>query len=154
MTIKHWMMNFIFLDMTVAGGLCGYVCHKYCVGNGWEIIFGIVLSITAIFVGMILAFMVADDRERGKRIKIEYEYRLQLRQLLHNERISCAKVAVNMSKAMTDRVANTIVAKYVDGISDDGKRRAVLDGVNKIIDSEAGSLSKALFDGLTELEEK
>jgi H+/gluconate symporter-like permease len=153
MTKKHLMMNFIFFDMAIAGGLCVYMCHKYGFNVYMTILMGSVLSAVAMFIGMILAFMMSDDREREKRMKIEQKYQLQLKNIAMTERLNGAKVSVNMAKAMADKVANTIVSKFVDGLSDDGKRKNVLDSVNVIIDSEINSLSKAMFEGLKEEKE-
>lgn len=148
MTKKQLWMNLIFIDMIIGGAVCGYVCHKYCVGGGWELIFGGGLAAVSMFIGMILAYMTADDRERKKRMKVELDHHKQLQHIVMTERVNCTKVAVNIAKAMADRVANTIVAKYVDGLSDEQKREGVLDGVNKIISGEMRPLTKALFDGL------
>lgn len=147
---KYAMMNFIFFDMAIAGGMCGYMCHKYNVETGWGIFIGIILTMIAMFVGMMLAFMVTDDRERGKRIKIEQNYQMQLQNIVMNERLNGAKVAVNMSKAMADKIATTIVSKFVTGMSDETTRRQVSDGANNIVADEVESLQKALFDGLEE----
>ena len=148
MTRKYITMNFVFVDMIVAGCVCLYLCFKYDISWQWCVAIGGMLAAVAMFVGMILAFMAADDRERDKRAKVELNYQKQLQQVVMNERINCAKVAVNMAKAMTDRVANTVVSKYVDGLSDEGKRNRVLGDVNNIVNSEIQSLTNALFDEL------
>lgn len=145
---KQIMMSFAFFDMVAAGALCGYMCHKHNIGGGWEILMGAILCMVAMFVGMILALMVSDDRERGKRIKVERNFQIQLNQIAINERLNCARVSVNIATLMTDRVANKIVAKYVDGMSDDGKRKSVIEGVNKIVKEETDCMAKILFDGL------
>ena len=157
MTKKHFVMNFIFIDMVVAGTLCGYACHKYQIGDGWEMLVAGVLTAVSVFVGMILAFMVADDRTREKKVRAEIEFQKQLQTVVMNERVNCAKVAVNMAKAMADRVANTLISKYVDGLNDAGKRKSVVDGVNQVMEDEVRSLTKALFDELqtqSDLKEK
>jgi hypothetical protein len=148
-------MNLIFIDVIIGGAACGYFCHKYCIGGGWELVMGGGLASLCMFIGMVLAYMMADDRSRDKRMRVELEHQQRLQQVVMTERINCSKIAVNVAKAMADRVANTIVAKYVDGLSDEDKCRSVLEGVNQIVNSEMKPLSKALFDGLgTEVEKK
>ena len=154
MTKKQWWMNLIFIDVIIGGAACGYFCHKYCIGGGWELVMGGGLALLCMFIGMVLAFMMADDRSRDKRMRAELEHQQRLQQVVMTERINCTKIAVNIAKAMTDRTANTIVAKYVDGLSDEVKCKSVLEGVNKIIADEMEPLSKALFDGLEAKEEK
>ena len=154
MTKKQWWMNLIFIDAIIGGAACGYFCHKYCIGGGWELVMGGGLALLCMFIGMVLAFMMADDRSRDKRMRAELEHQQRLQQVVMTERINCTKIAVNIAKAMTDRTANTIVAKYVDGLSDEVKCKSVLEGVNKIIADEMEPLSKALFDGLEAKEEK
>ena len=150
MTRKYLVMNFIFIDVVVAGAICGHFCYKYHgeLSMLWAIVTGGLLVGIAMFIGMILAFMAADDREHDKRVRAELNFQKQMQQVVLNERCSCAKVAVNMAKAMTDRVVNTIISKYVDGLSDDAKRRRVLEGANAVVISEVQSLTKALFDEL------
>jgi hypothetical protein len=148
MTKKHVVMNFIFLDMAVAGTICGYALHKYTLNPQAEALVCGGMSIVAIFVGMILAFMASDDRTREKIVNIEIQHQKKLQNIVITERLNCSKVAINMARAMTDRVANTIVAKYVEGLSNEEKRKNVLDGVNQIVMREMQSLTKALFDEL------
>jgi hypothetical protein len=153
MNKKYFWMNFIFFDVIVAGAICGYMAQRYCIGSGWEVFAGAALTLLSMFTGMVLAFMVSDDRERPKRMRMEQNNQLQLQQVVLQERTTCAKVSVNMAKVMADRVSNKIVAKYVDGMNDESRRRAVLANINGIIDDEVDTLTKALFNEINKEKE-
>lgn len=148
MTKKHLVMNFIFLDMMITGAICGYALHKYVLSPQAEALVCGGMAVIAMFVGMILAFMASDDRNREKMVSIEIEHQKTLQNVVMTERLNCSKVAINMARAMTDRVVNTVIARYVEGLNNEEKRKNVLDGVNQIVMNETQSLTKALFDEL------
>jgi gas vesicle protein len=144
MTRKHFIMYFIVFDIVVAGALCGHICHKYQIGDGWEFLVGGVLALVSMFVGMILAFMVSDDRERHKRMRAEHNYRLKMQEFVVNKCSACSKVMTNKAKTMADFVSNRIVSKVSDGMDED-KRNALIAEAKSIVAFEVEQMTRAMF---------
>jgi hypothetical protein len=141
---KHFIMSFIFFDTVVAGTLCGHICYKYQIRDGWELLIGGVLALASMFVGMILAFMVSDDREREKRIRAEQNFRIHMQEFVVNKCSACSKVMTNKVKTMVDRVVNGILSRCVDGISDD-ERTKLVEEVDKTVAFEIENMTRSMF---------
>lgn len=151
MNRKHFIMNFIFFDIVVAGALCGHICHKYQIGGGWELFTGGILAAASMFIGMILAFMVSDDREREKRMRAEKNFRMQMQKFVTNKCSACSKVMTNKAKTMVDHVANGILSRCVDGIRDD-ERTKLVEEVDKIVAFEIEQMTRAMFAEIEKIE--
>lgn len=129
-------MNIFFFEALVIGSLGGYICSNLS-GRGLLAGFvGFLISLFAMFVGMTLAFLQSKLKLKAELYKQEEEFQKMLQVIVTRERQSCGQVSVNMAKSMSDRIANKVVSKFVDGLSDRGKREAVLSSVDKIIEDE------------------
>ena len=144
---KQAFMGFVFFDTMVVGVVCGYfLC-------GWKspivpMIACFVMSVLGMFVGMVLAFLHSDERDRNKREafmrKLEERFEEETKKAVIGDRKIYGAMSVGMAKAVADRVANKIVSKHVEGISDDKIRTSILDSVNKIVEEEIGILHEAM----------
>ena len=149
MTRRNKAINFIFWNAVLCSCLYGYGWTK---STTFALILGL-LSLLMIYVGMVLAFIVADEREEGKRLKIEQDCQLHLKNMVEMERLNCAKGTINIARAMTSAVANIITAKYVDGLDNEMKRLFVLNDLRDIIENETALLSRSLLDDLNVVKE-
>jgi hypothetical protein len=144
---KHTFMGFLFSYTIVMGIVCGYFLY----GSRSHILstfLCFVLSAFAMFVGMVLAFLHSDEREMNKRkafmLELEESLKARVNEAVTEDRKIYGAMSVEMAKAVADRVANKIVGKHVEGMSDNDVRASVLDSVNKIVEEEIGILHKAM----------
>lgn len=146
---KYNLISFAVIEIVAIGFLFGYSMTN----SGSHLIIGSVFAaytFLALFFGIVLAFVVSDDRAMAKRKEIlaemEQRFRENLQSAIMQERLSCGKVSVNMARAVSDRVANRILSKHVPGLQDNAVRKSLLESVNKIIDEEMELLKKATLD--------
>ena len=146
---KYNLIAFVVVEIVAVGFFFGYSASN----PGSHLIIGSIFAaytFLALFFGMILAFVVSDDRVMAKRkeilAEIEQRFRENLQSAIMQERLSCAKVSVNMARVVSDRVANRILSKHVLGLQDNAVRKSLLESVNRIIDEEIESLKKATLD--------
>lgn len=85
------------------------------------------------------ALAMASDSRRMMTIK-------WMDEVIRQERQECSDMTVCMAKAVADRVANRILAKYVDGLSDSRKREIVLKDVDDILKEEISAFYDAIKD--------
>jgi hypothetical protein len=100
------------------------------------------------FIGMVLAFLHSDEREENKRKafirELEESFETRVNEAVIRDRKIYGAMSVGMAKAVADRVANKIVGKHVEGMSNNDVRASVLDSVNKIVEEEIGILHEAM----------
>lgn len=112
-----------------------------------SIVYGIISVAVAyfvMFIGMIIAIMDAKDKLRGKDVTEQMQKKV--REIVMQERKLCGRASVNMSKAVADRVANRIAAKYISGMDKDKTRDSILGDIGKIVEEEVGILQKVVED--------
>ena len=142
---KH--MNLFFLEVLIVGSVGGYMC-SHLAGRGWVAGFiGFLISFFALFVGMILAFMRSKLKSQEALLKQEIEFQKKLQIIISKERQLCGQVSVNMAFAMSNKIANRVIAKYVDGLNDGGRRTAILSSVDKIIEDEFCMMKDEIMKG-------
>jgi len=143
---KHTFMGFVFFDTMLLGIVCGYfLCG--CTSRILLMLICFALSAFGMFVGMVLAFLHSDEREMNKRKafmrELEDSFEGRVKEAVTEDRKMYGAMSVEMAKAVADRVANKIVGKHVEGMSDNDVRASVLDSVNKIVEEEIGILHEA-----------
>lgn len=150
MNRKKAVMNFIFIDAIVVGVLLGHVISRHYVEEVWSMILSGGLAIFLMFIGMVLAFMVSDERQMEKRITMERSFNTLLQQIMLGERVNCAKVALSISRAMVDRVVNNILSNYIKDMKNSTKRQKILKDVNKLVSDEMDLMTTVLWESLGE----
>lgn len=119
----------IFLSL-----IFGLAC--YCVG---------IISAVTWHVHEMSVFTFAAAIERQVREKM---FLRKIDEVIQTERCDGIKMMVEMAKKVADRVANRILAKYVDGLTDSRKRDIVLKDVGDILTEEISAFQDAVQDEL------
>lgn len=140
-------MNLFFFQALVVGALGGYLCtfmssHYILAG-----LVGFIISFFSLFIGMTLAFMQSKAKLKNELSVQQEEFQTVLRAMVLREKQACSLMSLNMAKSMSDKVANKIVSKYVDGLSDSGRRDAVLSSVTQIIEDEFEVMREGVLKG-------
>ena len=135
-------MNLFFFEVLIVGAMGGYLC-SHLSGKGFLAgSVGFMVSLFSIFVGMILAFMKSKVVLKESLSKQESEFQQMIHCIVSKEREVCLKTSLDVAKNMSNRVANRVVSKYVEGLSDDARRKAVLASVDMIIEDEIKEMTE------------
>jgi len=105
-------------------------------GFGW--------SLVSMTVGMVLGqiHVLIDYRKKQDEVQQELENQQTLikleREDLRRRRESLGRDSMGLVRAVTDRVVNRILSKYVSNLGEDARRNRVFKGVSEIIVEELG----------------
>jgi hypothetical protein len=141
------IMNCFFFEALMIGILGGYICSKL---GGWEVLagfVGIIVSFFSLFVGMTLAFVQNRAKSRDELSKQEEDFQKTLQSVVMKERQLCGRVSINMAKSMSDKIVNRVISKFVDGLSDDSRRNAILSSISEIIEAEFQLMREGILKG-------
>ena len=103
---------------------------------------GLVLSFLGMFVGMVLTHMhlyskIHASEQRQKQIeKKRVEFEARMRELAERREALGNEVLLEFGKAVSQRVANKILAKHFDDLSNESKRASLFKSVDAIVEAE------------------
>ena len=140
-------MNLFFFQALALGSLGGLLCS---IMVGHTVLAGFVGFFTALFsmfTGMTLAFVRSREKLENELSRQQESFQQVVRDVVERSRQSYGQVSINMAKSMSDKIANRVISKYVEGLSDDGRRNAILSSVNQIIEDEFKVMREEVLKG-------
>ena len=132
------------IGLSLAGGVL-----ISTMGKAGGLIIGLVLGVALMFIGMVIAVVRGHEEISVLRNALQIQREAFLSRTewaLREERKVCGDVAVDMAKAVANRVANRLLARHASNLLVGERREAAFQETDEIIGEEIAAFQAAVRD--------